>query len=103
MHQRPITATLCVAVLFLASCAFPPPGVRKSEGKAAGSEVIVLLPKANGPIGGVVVRGAQGMEVLLNTAYAGAVVSGQGSVAAVAFDGPRAQLEFGPVLGHSEV
>ena len=49
------------------------------------------------------VRGAQGMEVLLNTAYAGAVVSGQGSVAAVAFDGPRAQLEFGPVLGHSEV
>ena len=99
MRRCPITATLRVAVLFLASCALPPRGVPESEDKVARSEVIVLLPKANGPIGGVVVRGAQGMELFLNTAYAGAVISPQGTVVAEGFDGARAQLEFGPALG----
>jgi outer membrane protein OmpA-like peptidoglycan-associated protein len=98
MGRWRITATLGVAVLFLVSCASPPRVVPESRSKAAGGELIVLLPKANGPIGGVVVRGANGTELLLNTAYAGAVISAQGSVLPVGFDGPRAQDEFGPVL-----
>jgi OmpA family len=99
MHRGSITATLCVAVLLLASCALPLRGVPNTEDKVAGSEVVVLLPKANGVIGGVVVRGTGGSELFLNTAYSGAVISPQGSVSAVGFEGPRAQLEFGAVLG----
>ena len=97
MHRRLTTATLCVAVLFLASCAFS--GVPKPAVETTGREVIVLLPKADGPIGGVVVRSGQGKEILLNTPYAGAVVSAPGSVAVVEFDGPRAQRECGSALG----
>jgi outer membrane protein OmpA-like peptidoglycan-associated protein len=63
------------------------------------SDMIVLLPKPNGQIGGVVVRSIDGGdELLLNTAYAGAHVEGPGKVQALTYDADRTREEFGEVI-----
>jgi outer membrane protein OmpA-like peptidoglycan-associated protein len=61
-------------------------------------DLVVLLPKPNGQIGGVVVRSESGDPLLLNTAYAGARIEGHGQVHAVTYDADRAQEEFGTAL-----
>ena len=61
-------------------------------------DLVVLLPKPSGQIGGVVVHSESGDPLLLNTAYAGARIEGPGQVYAVTYDADRAQEEFGTVL-----
>lgn len=61
--------------------------------------MIVLLPKPNGQIGGVVVRSiGGGDELLLNKPYAGARVEGPGKVRPVTYDADRARQEFGSAI-----
>jgi len=61
-------------------------------------DMVVLLPKPNGYIGGVVVRSEGSEPLLLNTAYAGARIDGPGQVHALAYDADRARDEFGSVI-----
>jgi outer membrane protein OmpA-like peptidoglycan-associated protein len=61
-------------------------------------DMVVLLPKPGGQIGGVVVHSDGGEPLLLNTAYAGAHIEGPGRVHAVAYDADRARDEFGTAI-----
>lgn len=67
--------------------AAPPPG-----------SLIVLLPKPNGSIGGVVVRSEGGRDVLLNTAYAAARTEGGGQAKAFTYDRAAVKEDFGATL-----
>jgi outer membrane protein OmpA-like peptidoglycan-associated protein len=58
---------------------------------------ITILPKADGTIGGVVVR-QDGVEVLLNKAYATALVEGDGLVTESTYDAQLAREDFAQVL-----
>ena len=61
--------------------------------------MIVLLPKPNGQIGGVVVRSIDGSdELLLDKPYAGAHIEGSGQVRAVTYDADSAKREFGTAI-----
>jgi OOP family OmpA-OmpF porin len=63
------------------------------------NDMIVLLPKPNGQIGGVIVRnGGGGDELLLKTAYAGAHIDGSGKVQPLTYDAERTKQEFGTVI-----
>jgi outer membrane protein OmpA-like peptidoglycan-associated protein len=62
------------------------------------NDLIVLLPKPNGTIGGVVVRTEGGKEILLNKAYAGARIEGPGMMQPVTYDADRAKREFSSVV-----
>lgn len=61
-------------------------------------DMVVLLPKPGGQIGGVVVHSDGSEPLLLNTAYAGAHIEGPGRVHAVAYDADRARDEFGTAI-----
>lgn len=63
-------------------------------------DMVVLLPKPNGQIGGVMVRSIDGTgdQLLLNRAYAGAHIKGPGQVRAVTYDAERTKQEFGTVI-----
>jgi len=74
-----------------------PEALRPSDGPTR-NDLVVLLPKPNGTIGGVVVRTAGGKEILLNKAYAGAHIDGPGMMQAVTYDADRAQREFSTVV-----
>ncbi len=74
------------------------PEALRPSGRPANNDLVVLLPKANGPIGGVVVRTEGGKELLLNTAYAGAQIDGPGMVQPVKYDADRAKREFSPAM-----
>jgi outer membrane protein OmpA-like peptidoglycan-associated protein len=73
-----------------------PDSVRPAR-RQAGGNLVVLLPKPNGNIGGVVVRNSSG-EVLLNKAYAGAAVDSAGNLSPVTYTPERVESEFGPVI-----
>jgi outer membrane protein OmpA-like peptidoglycan-associated protein len=62
------------------------------------NDLIVLLPKPNGTIGGVIVRTEGGGEILLNRAYAGAHIDGSGMMQSVTYDADRAKQEFSSVV-----
>lgn len=63
------------------------------------NDLVVLLPKPNGQIGGVVVRSIDGSdELLLDKPYAGAHIEGPGQVRAVTYDAESASREFGTVI-----
>ena len=63
------------------------------------NDMIVLLPKPNGQIGGVIVRGVDGGdELLLKSAYAGAHIDGSGKVQSLTYDAESAKQEFGTVI-----
>lgn len=64
------------------------------------NDMIVLLPKLNGQIGGVIVRSIDGGdELLLKTAYAGAHIGDPGGkVRSLTYDANRAKQEFGAVI-----
>lgn len=65
----------------------------------AHNDMIVLLPKPNGQIGGVVVRSIDGSgELLLDKPYAGAHIEGSGTVQSLTYDAERASQEFGAVI-----
>ena len=62
------------------------------------NDMIVLLPKPNGSIGGVIVRTDGGMEIRLNKPYAGAHIDGPGMMQPVWYDADWAKREFSSVL-----
>jgi outer membrane protein OmpA-like peptidoglycan-associated protein len=64
------------------------------------NDKIVLLPKPNGQIGGVIVRSLDGGdELLLKTAYAGAHIGNPGGkVQSLTYDADRVKQEFGAVI-----
>jgi OOP family OmpA-OmpF porin len=62
------------------------------------NESVVLLPKPNGDIGGVVVHSEGSEPLLLNTAYAGARIGGPGQLQAVSYDAETAKEEFGEAI-----
>ena len=74
-----------------------PEALRPSTGPVA-NDLIVLLPKLNGPIGGVIVRTGGGKEILLDKAFAGAHIGGPGMVQPVTYDADRAKREFSSVI-----
>ncbi len=71
--------------------------MRPSE-RLARNDLIVLLPKPNGKIGGVVVRIAGGKEIVLDKAYAGAHIEGPGEMRSIRYDADRVKREFSSVL-----
>jgi hypothetical protein len=74
------------------------PEALRPSGRPTNNELEVLLPKANGPIGGVVVRTEGGKELLLNKAYAGAKIDGPGMVQPVTYDADRAKRDSSPAM-----
>jgi outer membrane protein OmpA-like peptidoglycan-associated protein len=74
-----------------------PEALRPSD-RPTRNDLIVLLPKPNGTIGGVVVRTQDGKEILLNRAYAGAHIDGPGMMQPVTYDADRAKREFSSVV-----
>jgi outer membrane protein OmpA-like peptidoglycan-associated protein len=74
-----------------------PEALRPSD-RPASNDLIVLLPKPNGSIGGVVVRTEGGKELLLNKAYAGAHIDGPGMMQPVTYDADRTKREFSSVV-----
>lgn len=62
--------------------------------------MVVLLPKPNGQVGGVMVRSIDGTrdQLLLNRAYAGAHIGGSGRVRAMTYDAKRTKREFGTAI-----
>jgi outer membrane protein OmpA-like peptidoglycan-associated protein len=62
------------------------------------NDLIVLLPKPNGKIGGVVVRTDGGKEIVLDKAYAGAHIDGPDDMQPVTYDAERANREFSSVV-----
>lgn len=74
-----------------------PEALRPSD-RPTRNDLIVLLPKPNGSIGGVIVRTEGGKEILLNKAYAGAHIDGPGVMQPVTYDAARAKREFSSVV-----
>ena len=74
-----------------------PQALRPSD-RPTRNDLIVLLPKPNGPIGGVVVRTEGGNEIVLDKAYAGAHIEAPGIMQPVTYDAARATREFSSVV-----
>ena len=68
-----------------------------SIAKKTAHDQITILPKADGTIGGVVVR-QEGVEVLLDKPYATALVEGEGLVTESTYDAQLAREDFAQVL-----
>jgi hypothetical protein len=73
------------------------PGALRPSDRQSRNELIVLLPKPNGKIGGVVVRTQGGKEIVLDKAYAGAHIGGPGEMQPVTYTADRAK-EFSSVV-----
>jgi outer membrane protein OmpA-like peptidoglycan-associated protein len=74
-----------------------PEALRPPDGPAR-NDLIVLLPKPNGRIGGVIVRTDGGQEIFLNKAYAGAHIEGPDVIRSVTYDEDRTKREFSSVI-----
>ncbi len=70
-----------------------PPGIQIPPTR----EQVILLPKKSGTIGGVVMR-TDGAVVLLDLAYAGALIEGLGQVTTSTYDAELVGQHFGSVL-----
>jgi outer membrane protein OmpA-like peptidoglycan-associated protein len=70
----------------------PPPSPKKTA-----HDQVTILPKKDGSIGGVVVR-TKGVVVLLDKAYATALIEGPGMVAESTYDPELAKQDFADVL-----
>jgi outer membrane protein OmpA-like peptidoglycan-associated protein len=74
-----------------------PEALRPSD-RPQRNDLVVLLPKPNGNIGGVVVRTEGGREIVLDKAYAGAHIDGPGEMQPITYDADRARSEFSSVV-----
>ena len=74
-----------------------PAALRPSD-RPPRNDLIVLLPKPNGKIGGVVVRTDGGKEIVLDKAYAGAHIDGPGEMQSITYGADRATREFSSVV-----
>lgn len=61
------------------------------------NDLVVLLPKTGGDIGGIVVT-TRGRQIVLDRAYAGVHIDGPGVMQAVIYDAQRAHQEFFDVV-----
>jgi outer membrane protein OmpA-like peptidoglycan-associated protein len=85
---RFLIATVVVAAM-VCGCTQTPARPAPNNG-----DLVVLLPKPNGHIGGVVVRTPDGKEILLNQAYAGARIDANGKLESVTYSAAQAKQEF---------
>jgi len=96
--------TAIIMIMMMAGCAQTgskqpiDPGALRPSARPTRNDLIVLLPKPDGSIGGVIVRTEGGKEILLNKAYAGAHIDGPGMMQPVAYDAERAKREFSSVI-----
>ncbi|HVY07148.1 MAG TPA: OmpA family protein [Burkholderiales bacterium] len=74
------------------------PEALRPAAKPARNDMIVLLPKPNGKIGGVVVRTDGGKEIVLDKAYAGAHIDGPGQMRPITYTSEQANREFSSVV-----
>ena len=110
--MRVVLAPVIIVAMMMAGCAqfgsqpvrwtnsqqpIEPEALRPSD-RLTRNDLIVLLPKPNGSIGGVIVRTEGGKELLLNKAYAGAQIDGPGMMQPVTYDADRAKREFSSVV-----
>ena len=75
----------------------PPPPPPPEPPKKTAHDQVTILPKKDGSIGGVVVR-QEGLAVLLDKAYATALIEGPGMVTESTYDADLAQQDFAQVL-----
>ncbi len=97
MKRVAVASAFILAMGMMAGCAqfgSQQPAAKRTSG----NELIVLLPKPNGSIGGVIVRTEGSKEILLNQAYAGARIDGRGTMQPVTYDADRATREFSSVI-----
>src|SRR3977135_2633871 len=64
----------------------------------ASNNLVVLLPKANGSVGAVVVRSGGSGPVVLERHYAAARIAGAGRVQPLTYDADLAKKEFSAAL-----
>ncbi len=74
-----------------------PEAVRPGPAQTS-NDLVVLLPKANGSIGAVVVRSAGSSPVVLDKPYAAARIVGAGRVQPLTYDAEFAKKEFNATL-----
>ena len=74
-----------------------PPSPPPASPKKTAHDQVTILPKKDGSIGGVVVR-TEGVVVLLDKAYATALVEGPGQVTESTYDPELAKQDFADVL-----
>lgn len=100
------SAVILAIALVLGACAHMPqwgnaPGkteiAHPGHGQAS-NDLVVLLPKANGSVGAVVVRSADTADVVLDKPYAAARIEGAGHVQPLTYNADRAKKEFGAAL-----
>jgi outer membrane protein OmpA-like peptidoglycan-associated protein len=102
------SAVILAIALVLGACAHKPQwgnaprpveteAVRPGHGQA-GNELVVLLPKANGSVGAVVVRSGGSDAVILDKPYAAASIEGAGRVQPLTYNADRAKKEFSAAL-----
>lgn len=97
MKRVAVASAFILAMGMMAGCAqfgSQQPAAKRTSG----DELIVLLPKPNGSIGGVIIRTGGSREILLNQAYAGAHIDGRGTMQPVTYDADRATREFSSVI-----
>lgn len=75
----------------------PPPPPPSPSPKKTAHDQVTILPKKDGSIGGVMVR-QEGVAVLLDKAYATALIEGQGMVTESTYDPELAKQDFANVL-----
>ena len=100
------TAVILAIALVLGACAHNPQSGTASppidteavrQGKAS-TDLVVLLPKANGSVGVVVVRSKGGPDVVLDKPYAAARIQGSGGVKPLIYDAELAKHDFAASL-----
>jgi outer membrane protein OmpA-like peptidoglycan-associated protein len=74
------------------------PEALRPSNRPTRNDLIILLPKANGTIGGVIVRTEGGKEILLNKAYAGVHIEGPDMLQPVTYDADRTRRDFSSVV-----
>src|SRR5882762_9812242 len=76
---------------------YEPRASSRASGRKTAHDQITILPKEDGSIGGVVVR-HEGVAVLLDKAYATALVEGFGRVTQSTYEPEAATREFATIL-----
>ncbi len=102
------SAAILAVALTLGACAHEPQSGNASRPTDTGavrlghdqasSGLVVLLPKANGPVGAVVVRSGGAADVVLDNPYAAARIEGAGHVQPLTYTADRVKKEFSAAL-----
>lgn len=97
--MRFVDAPVCVSIaLVLGACTHTESLDSASGPDQASNDLVVLLPKANGSVGAVVVRSPGSPPVVLDQPYAAARIEGAGRVQPLTYDADLANKEFSATL-----